>query len=835
MRITFGMFLDGADWSEKPAALGEIKMGPLQFLPWLETRLGLGGVSLPEPERIDGYMRKIRRVDPEWCRESFETDSWSTAKQMLAWRDELFENGWDGKSAPSERFKALAAVEADPGLLSPGVPDRMKAILRELETHQFSNMTLALQGPFELLPWMWRQVIGRLWERGMMSAQVPDPPRRPGPKMFQIDGANEFLLARECARFLAAGNNERTALICEGGSAALDGALHRAGLGRLNAAESSRWRESLQILPLWLDTLWAPFNPQRFLELLLLPMTPIPSLLARELVKALQKEPGRGGGEWKAAWQRVTAYSAGDGDDDARKKEFGRIEAVWTMLEEECFKAEQEIPAGKIVRHCDFLVKRLGSRVEAHPELAPVIAHAKTLGKIVAGREKIRRMELARILDSIIGTGTTGKSEKRERTDFAVFTHPGMIDRDFDTVLWWNFIDEGAMRGTCWTSDEIGAMPGYDRKAERKREKLSWNNALAYAAETIIFFVPGTVRGDTAFPHPLRDELMIDEENVLTPEKLTDSAGKWSLAGRTAALEKQQLFEPKIEARIEKNSIRPLRDLSYSQLERFIACPFRWFMEDYVGLEVPPAMAVPTGPLMLGKLAHKVVEEICGGRETLTVEEARRAAGEKFDELLPSMAGELLLDGRGIECDRIRETLVDAVGVLVTEINNRKLLVKGNEKKLNGTFQPEGTPDKIGFVGYSDIYLEDPSGGKFVIDMKWSSASHYEKDLKKGKALQLAVYSWLLAPEDLKVRCAYFLFPRREFIYEQDKDWSELWAKAKLAWKERLEEIRSGKLARGTDDEKKLESSNSALPLSAGCTYCSFKALCKLMKESKDA
>ena len=217
MRITFGMFLDGADWSEKPAALGEIKMGPLQFLPWLETRLGLGGVSLPEPERIDGYMRKIRRVDPEWCRESFETDSWSTAKQMLAWRDELFENGWDGKSAPSERFKALAAVEADPGLLSPGVPDRMKAILRELETHQFSNMTLALQGPFELLPWMWRQVIGRLWERGMMSAQVPDPPRRPGPKMFQIDGANEFLLARECARFLAAGNNERTALICEGG------------------------------------------------------------------------------------------------------------------------------------------------------------------------------------------------------------------------------------------------------------------------------------------------------------------------------------------------------------------------------------------------------------------------------------------------------------------------------------------------------------------------------------------------------------------------------------------------------------------------------------------
>ena len=46
MRLTFGMFLDGADWSDKAASLGEIKMGPLQFLAWLEGRLGLDGVSV---------------------------------------------------------------------------------------------------------------------------------------------------------------------------------------------------------------------------------------------------------------------------------------------------------------------------------------------------------------------------------------------------------------------------------------------------------------------------------------------------------------------------------------------------------------------------------------------------------------------------------------------------------------------------------------------------------------------------------------------------------------------------------------------------------------------
>ena len=175
MRITFGMFLDGAEWSPAAASLGEIKLGPLQFLAWLESRLGLDGVAISAPERINEYMRKIRQVDPEWCRASFGLDSWSTAKQMLAWRDELCENGWDGKSGSSERLKTLAALEADGGPLSPGLPDRMKAIVAELPKHHFTDTTLVLQDPFELLPYRWKQVVGLLRQRGMTTVDAPEP------------------------------------------------------------------------------------------------------------------------------------------------------------------------------------------------------------------------------------------------------------------------------------------------------------------------------------------------------------------------------------------------------------------------------------------------------------------------------------------------------------------------------------------------------------------------------------------------------------------------------------------------------------------------------------
>lgn len=80
MQLTFGMFLDGASWSDKSASPGEIKMGPLQFLAWLESSLGLGGVSVSAPERINEYMQRIRHAAPAWCKSSFELDSWSTAK-----------------------------------------------------------------------------------------------------------------------------------------------------------------------------------------------------------------------------------------------------------------------------------------------------------------------------------------------------------------------------------------------------------------------------------------------------------------------------------------------------------------------------------------------------------------------------------------------------------------------------------------------------------------------------------------------------------------------------------------------------------------------------------
>lgn len=827
MNITFGMFLDGAQWSVKSASLGEIICGPGAFLAQLEQRTGLSGVEISLPERINEYRAKIESINPEWCRASFQLDSWSTAKQMLALRDELYLNGWNGADGNSNRLKALARIEKSAPPLSSGIPDRMKRLLAELEKFTFSD-TLCIRDDFELLPFYWQKIINQLGKCGMKIIVLP-PEENSSPEIIKVSGNNEYVLATELCRYLSAGDNQRVALICEGKSEVLDGILRRFGKGMIGNTQSSRWRESLQLLPLWLETLWKPFNPLRFLELLTLPHSIISANVARALIKALQKAPGINGIEWSQAWENIKndIQKNTNGFYKNTKAEIEKIAALQKFIEQECFTIAPNTGALEktLIERCEYLEKHLAPQIEKFPELAIPVTHAGILKKIAANKGIINKVALARMLDSIVSTGTTPGTDKRQVTDFAVFSHPGMISGKFDTVLWWNCIDRGHSKGTAWSADEIDMMPGFNRSKERKLENNAWQMAKNAAQKEFIAFIPQQIEGETVFHHALLDDPAIVSIEPVPSEKLVTPKGIWQLGSRKKKLTPGKQTSNSTVPLDCGAEIKVARRLSYSQLNTFLSCPRQWLFQDYLALQKPAAMTLPTGAPMLGTLAHKVVETLYCGTEKISADEAKRDAGRIFDKLIPAMAAELLLDGRNIERDRFRKTLVDSIYSLVSEINRRNLRVKGCETKLSGNF--EG----IDFIGFSDILLEDKNGKAFVIDMKWSTSGSYEKNLKENKALQLATYSWLLSPENMDVECAYYLFPKQKFIHQPDADWQTLWQNARQCWAERMAALRSNKLEKGISDEKKLQDSPLPLKLTAGCDYCDFAALCDIIGE----
>ena len=831
------MDLDGAVWSDETVSMNTLICGPNSLLAWLEGRLGLRRPAISDAERLFAYRKKVELADSEWCRSSFKLDPIGTTKKLLAWRDELVMAGWDGKivSNASQRLQSLAAIEQAqtedtfPG----GIGDRIKAVLSAMQQGIFQG-ELVLDTPKAFLPELWKQVVVKLHECGMTVSEKEMPPA-PQNQRIVVEGSDEMVLAKELVRYLFAGTceeNRKVAVIAEGSTTLLDRALHQFGFGAIGHSEKSSRRPILQLIPLWLELLWKPFNPRTFLELLSLPVLPFSHFLARKLSKAVSNQPGIGGNEWDDAWKNEKNEKE---EETCKWKDF---------LETDCFQAEKKVTGEKVVEWCSKLAGVLGRKAATDgaesevKEIRLALSDLKILQNILVPKEEYDKGSLARIVDLVLGEGNTAPGVQAEVTPFVVFSSPAAVSRPFDTILWWNFTSHGMQKDTEWSMEEKNAIPGLALN-HAQATVTSWHRALNYATRHLIAFTPHRIAGDEAFQHSLADEFtfkdpkkpeMPYDAEKITPEKLVNGQGEWHLAGRSLELEKitpepfqtQHMISPEI-----AKDIQP-RSLSYSQLSTFLGCPFQWFLKKCLNLEKAPIESIATGNRMLGNLTHKVVETLFDEQKEWMPEEAYKQAGKLFDDLVPKMAAELLQPSSTLDKKRYKETLQKAIQHLVTEINARGLKVVETEKNIEGLKFQEDIP----FSGRIDIYLEDAQKQPYVIDLKWSSSIEYDlyrnkapKDTppptvsnndKKRKALQLATYAWQLKPEDLAVKCAFYLFPKSElkegYFAKSGSDWNELWDEAKNLWKKKMAEMHEGNLECAANNDI--------------CKYCDFNVIC---------
>ena len=95
MKIILGYELDTGSCPDalggEEAREGIAVLGPLGFLGVLETQLGLSGKHIHQAVRIGQYHNRLIALDDgkQYYSNSFEADAWSTAKELLSWRDEL--------------------------------------------------------------------------------------------------------------------------------------------------------------------------------------------------------------------------------------------------------------------------------------------------------------------------------------------------------------------------------------------------------------------------------------------------------------------------------------------------------------------------------------------------------------------------------------------------------------------------------------------------------------------------------------------------------------------------------------------------------------------------
>ncbi len=891
MQIVFGWKLDGSSHpltaTGSESAMGQPVVGPNGLLGLLETALGLAGPSLPAAVRIARYLGRLRKLDDgtRFYTRSFARDSWSTAKQLMVWRDELYATGWRGQpvEAAGARLDTMASIESVNDLpLGTSLGERLQAVLNGLRAGVGLPIErIEVVSPEERFPSLWRLLLTELRNNGV-DIQVLEAPKPMGDSdlaaiqrslngdkasrftgdgsLVVLDAEDEWQAADAVAAWLASGNNDETVIVRGEGCLALDAACQRLGLPRPGRTASSAQRGALQVLPLALEILWDPIEPARILEFLSLPRCPLPRFVSRRFAKALMNEPGIGGKPWTDAWQTclndLTGWKRDDGLDDSRvRKEVEKARSEWRFwLEPQRFRRTHGIPVQAVQRVCHRIAQWSAgiARGDDDPLFLTAASHAVALSEAIAavGSDHVTPVQLGRMIDAAIADGAAAPAAAEDAAPWSVVDQPGQIWGMADSLVWWEFAgDVVRSQQPPWSDVELAALATADIHIEPTedmilREAASWRQALLNARSRAILVMPRQLRGDAADAHPLRHEIFSQLEHLGAvskarfPSRSIAVASTARLAGR--AIERQAM-DPLPFPSATRNWTLPAFALSrrpqesITSIKTLIECPLAWAL--HYGARIRPGVLneLPDDERLVGVLAHAVVERLFARRKNWLPDDAANEAARLLDSLALSIAAPLLRPGYVVEYERAKVCVSSSIRQLVEMISDADLTVRGCEEEVVVCMAPD---QDLG--GYLDLVLEDANGKSAVLDLKWSKRDRYRREeIEQGRALQLAAYTWL---EEQAGRTAigagYFMLRQQTLFFTSPRpfpaahhvpgsDLKQTWDGLKHAYDHRMAQLEQGEvLVRGVDPGPDDADIDPMPQIEPGCRFCDYRPLC---------
>ena len=373
-------------------------------------------------------------------------------------------------------------------------------------------------------------------------------PERAMPEITVVKGVNEISLARDVARYLSAGGAERVAVISEFDTQVLDAEMKRLGLPTFGESDSSRERRPIQAM--------------------------------------------------------IAALS-----------EYGRT------------RSGEEYPVRDVIAVLDEVLRKLRGDVERNTIAKLAISHVADLKARLEGMASVRRSALWRMVQTIVGEGARCPDSRHEQGDVRFLRSTAELTDETDVALWWNFAPAARRSELLFREEEkklFGASAAgkwvVDDEHERRNrcEAKAWERCLSEVKQRLVLFVPDVMAGEATGIHPLYDVLLKklgkEPKDVEVRNGGLVKDGAWRLAGRTVKLERKDAFRPKFSdvCRITPDAAICPKELSPTQLESLLSCPFQWYHKYCLGLAPCEAAKSDTIKTRLGNMAHKMVEKLVG-------------------------------------------------------------------------------------------------------------------------------------------------------------------------------------------------------------------------------
>jgi hypothetical protein len=802
LKIIFGLNLDGYQDLQPRDRFNESICGLPGFLGLLELRLGLPSKAASSASRIVQYREFLQRaasMKSRFYTASLAKDPLAVAETLLRWRDELVLGGWDGSPDPgsSQRIRDLADVEelAGPDLI-PGFGDRLRKALAELDRRDPRFATIEVLEDRDSLPLLLRRVFAKLGASfRSVGAETLRPAAIPGTDLRKIqealanpgqnrpikldyDGSitfvsaySEITLAHLAAQLFqrSRAQNQSTTLIAESGCSHLDTALRSLDEPVLGLSVRSAQRPVLQTLALALALRWEPLDPRDLLAFLIHPVSPMNKGLRDKLACAVAERPGIGGIEWNGALAENEAFLVNKFSADASglEKALKQVEESlnkWVTVSR--FDPQAGAPGRELAATCAAIVpwamaKAGNSQLpDAMAEqFAQLASGANELATILRPTSAVPRAQLDRLVDQVVGSGVRGSHTVAECGHIHSLTAPGAFLEPAETVLWWDFRGSISSPGTPWTKAEIEQLERSGVElllpiTRRERENVATLRPVLGTRKQLVFMSPRMVGNEPALYHPFRDRVQSLIDGLLPIFDLDRH-----LADPNAA-PPLPLVAPKLYAfpRLRLAGIRRWWKLSggqylssrdresFSSSEKFIFNPTAWVLRYEAKLWNGRLLGTDLvcGGRQRGSLLHRLFELVFDSDPPIDWWNASRLQMDlwlekEWQNLLPMEGANLRLPGYKVIAEGLLDEGKRAIWVLIEHLR-----VAG-VTKTSANVQTLEIPFVGGNIfGFLDLLVENASGQKAVIDLKYGGFKQKSQELSDNLHLQLAVYARLV-------------------------------------------------------------------------------------------
>ncbi|WP_431026738.1 RecB family exonuclease [Lysinibacillus sp. LZ02] len=891
MEIILGHWLDSKSYPDEltssTASIGKLITGFHGLINIVEVQLGQSNPAIAESVRIAEWQTTIAKLDDgeKPYSKSFQTDSWNTARELKAKRDELILAGWNPTihKGGGKWIEAISEIELSEHNHSKGFSDRVRILFELLKQNYLPLMIkkINIVDEDESIWDNWeKEFVLLLQQNGIqfekMELQLPEVSEQPKTDLDRVKlalydsntrnnltltGDGSFMIVRseqewDAADFLISwlevnGDNQ-TVLINNSNNLLLAELFHRRGLPSSEVNEYSKWRAALQVLPLTLETYWHPIRIDRIMELLTLPISPLPKKLCYKLARVISEEPGIGGDKWHAAIAEAVAeienswFEQGLDTKIINKRKQELLEKIDIWVNHEYFDTTDGLPCSVIENICRKISKWAFNKnlMEPNPIFAQAHSSANELieGIRALNVEKINQLQLANILGSILGDGTKLPDYIEESAQWTTVQQPGAIWGQVENVLWWEFTQNTTSHLKKWSDAERAFLKSYNvhltsPEQIRKRENESWHNAIRFAKDCVMLFIPSKVRAEDVKAHPLLDEIRFALEKMNVNEKQItinpallyeqETVSIIDTNFERVALTNKVIPGPVWEWQVPVQKVNFRDTESATSFETMLSCPLKWTLQYSAKIRPSNTLSLPNESIMLGNLGHAILERLIIDQAFTTESDIQQLTASLYDELVPKMAAPLLLPENQSLRTRVRYDLQKSMQQFAKFIDESKITITETEGTHHKSWQ-----DDIEFEGRLDLIGKTPSNRTVIVDAKWSRRpSNYKQKLKDG-SIQLALYQWLMSSNDEDViPVSYFMLSSGDFYAVIDDEIPEQYHVDSMSLKDTVQLIRhelnnvQETLASGVAVATGIEINETA-PFKPLCIFCDYQDLC---------